>query len=611
MLYWISIITNFIFLVAAVWLGIYIVSRSPRRLVPWLTGLTLWSIASLFLNMLLAFNPPPVPEYLPPWVPLVFPFWPAGTTASGWSGWLQGWFVIPAIVIWHHATVILRPGKSNLWRWIRILSGYLVAVVVLYAHLFTNLLFSSASGNPLYLNSLIPGPIYPVVLGFLLLFTGMSLVNLRRSMLSAPVLMQKKQLNILAVATLIAGLTGPVALLAAAFEIPFPRVTLTLLLGIGVILIGIGVARYSAISEGRIIRRDFIYNAIAMTLITCFYLLVTWVSVQIFNVPGEVYIFIVLLAIITHSLIDISRHTLDYFFYGKDRREIRFNLQRLTRAVGEHDLEDSLTLILESMCVSVRATYGMIIAFDKFKILPIATYQWRRKQLPVSQGDLKFDDVQHIEPDRFPIPFEDVALLIPLYSDTDQIGVIIFGRPINGIKFSSADVDLLLYPSDQIADAIQNARREEVYLSQLSQMAQTHAPGSTVQHQDISVNEVEDALRHLFDYAHLGDTPLVNLNLVHRQLPSDQVTYIDQGKAVHTVITGVVEKLRPAGEPSSNPPPREWYPYMILNLAYLEDCPNRDIMSQLYISEGTFNRTRRSGIRSVRRMLEEMEAALR
>jgi DNA-directed RNA polymerase specialized sigma24 family protein len=49
---------------------------------------------------------------------------------------------------------------------------------------------------------------------------------------------------------------------------------------------------------------------------------------------------------------------------------------------------------------------------------------------------------------------------------------------------------------------------------------------------------------------------------------------------------------------------------MILNLAYLEDCPNRDIMSQLYISEGTFNRTRRSGIRSVTRMLQEMEATL-
>ena len=53
MLYWISVIINFVFLIAAVWLGIYIVSRSPRNLVAWLTGLTLWSVASLFLNICL------------------------------------------------------------------------------------------------------------------------------------------------------------------------------------------------------------------------------------------------------------------------------------------------------------------------------------------------------------------------------------------------------------------------------------------------------------------------------------------------------------------------------------------------------------------------------
>jgi hypothetical protein len=262
------------------------------------------------------------------------------------------------------------------------------------------------------------------------------------------------------------------------------------------------------------------------------------------------------------------------------------------------------------MCTSVRATYGLIIFFEGINLRQIATCHWRRAQLPVSQGDLRIDDVQHLKPDSYPSPLDDAALLIPLYSEADQIGVITFGRPVNGINFSKADDELLLYPSDQVADAIQNEQREKVYLSQLSQLAQVQIPGSTTPPETISVTTVEDALRNLFDFAHLGDTPLVDLKLVHRHLPSSEVTHIDQGKAVHTVITEVVEKLRPDGEPSSKPPPREWYPYLILNLAYLEDCPNRDIMSQLYISEGTFNRTRRSGIRSVTRMLQEMEAAL-
>jgi hypothetical protein len=348
-----------------------------------------------------------------------------------------------------------------------------------------------------------------------------------------------------------------------------------------------------------------------MGIITVFYLLGTWISSQVFNVPSEVYIFIVLLAIITHSLIDISRQALDFVFYGRDRRTIRLNLQRLTKSVGEHDLEDSLAIILESMCTSVRATYGLIILFEEYKLNLIANCHWRGKQLPISQGDLKYDDVQHLEPDKFPAALDDAALIMPLYTEADQIGVIIFGRPINGIKFSPTDVELLLNPSDQIADAIQRALSEKRYLSQLSQLVQGQSPAALQPRQEISVTEVEDALRHLFDFAYLGDSTLANLKLVRRQLPANEVTYIDQGKAVQTIVTEVVEKLRPEGEPASNPPPREWYPFLILNLAYLEDYPNRDIMSRLYISEGTFNRTRRSGIRSVTRMLEEMEAALR
>ena len=59
--------------------------------------------------------------------------------------------------------------------------------------------------------------------------------------------------------------------------------------------------------------------------------------------------------------------------------------------------------------------------------------------------------------------------------------------------------------------------------------------------------------------------------------------------------------------PVQNPPPREWYAYLILRDAYVEERPNREIMLRLFISEGTFNRTRRSAIRSLARDLGEME----
>jgi hypothetical protein len=93
------------------------------------------------------------------------------------------------------------------------------------------------------------------------------------------------------------------------------------------------------------------------------------------------------------------------------------------------------------------------------------------------------------------------------------------------------------------------------------------------------------------------------LRLVKSRLKPDELTHLDRGKTVHTVLLEALEKLRPTVALSSDPPPREWYPY-------LEETSNRDIMLKLYISEGTFNRTRRLAIRSLARVLEELEVSM-
>jgi DNA-binding CsgD family transcriptional regulator len=48
-----------------------------------------------------------------------------------------------------------------------------------------------------------------------------------------------------------------------------------------------------------------------------------------------------------------------------------------------------------------------------------------------------------------------------------------------------------------------------------------------------------------------------------------------------------------------------WYSYIVLHDAYVEGVPNREIMARLYISEGTFNRTRRIALRALARLLIE------
>jgi hypothetical protein len=564
--------------------------------------LTLWSIGGLFLNTILALNPLPPPTSSPEWLRIFFLFWPEDALESGWVGWLQGWQVVPAIIFWHHATIILRPGGMNWWRLFRVVIGYAVAIFAIFVLVKRPLVFADVYDDPLFLHTLIPGPLYFPFLLALLLFAFFCLVNILRSIRSTHAEMPRRQLVTMAVATIIAGLTVPSALMAAVFEFPVPRLSYTLLLMVSVTLIGYGVARYSALMEGRTIRHDFVYSAIATGFVIAVYSLFTWVSVSVFSVPPASFVFIIILVIVTHSLIDATRHTLDSIFFRRENREIRANLRKLANQVGEEDLGENVSLALDTLCNSVRATYGLVLIFEDSQHQILASYNFKSKRLPQSIDDFLKDDVIHLQPFQFPPPLEEAALLVPLYIDTTQIGALVLGRPTNSTNYSKEDIDLLLYPSDRLSEIIYTSQRETKYIQKLSQFADQK------ERQDqILTKEVENALRNIYDYAALGDSSLANLKLIDMRLSDTAITHVDRGKAVNHVLTEAVDKLRPDTVIPRDPPPREWHPYLILYGAYIEDKLNRDIMAQLYVSEGTFNRTRRAAIRSVARVLEEME----
>jgi hypothetical protein len=148
MLYTFTVVVNLIALTVAVWLGIYIVTRSPRSQIAWLAGLALWSIAGFFLNVLLALNPPPSPAMTPLWMRPLLWFWPAGAFDGGWGNWLQGWQITPAVMIWHHVTLLIRSGRMNPWRWTRVVIGYIIAIVH-HRTAFTGLVFTTTSESAL------------------------------------------------------------------------------------------------------------------------------------------------------------------------------------------------------------------------------------------------------------------------------------------------------------------------------------------------------------------------------------------------------------------------------------------------------------------------------
>jgi hypothetical protein len=598
-------------MVVAIWLGIYLVSHSPRSPITWLTALTLFSVSGWFLNVLLAINPPPVPIRLPVWLTPFLWIWPAGLFQQGWGGWMQGWQVTPAIMFWHHATMLMRPGRMNAWRWARVLAGYVIAVIAIYVQLNTDLMFTEGQGDPLYLNTLQQGKLYPLFMGFLFIFTLLSLINLLRSAKIAPALMPRRHLNLLAAATLTAGLSGPTALTAFALDIPFPRVVLSIMLGLAVLLMGYGVARYSALIEQRVLGRDFVYNSVAILLVVSLYSAIGWVSVQTYQIPAAALIFIVILAIFTHSLIDIGRQVLDFVFFRREARELRTKLRALMARAGEPQaLQENLSLTLKALCDSVRATFGLILTFEKDNPTQVVSYKWNWGPVRFPISLFTFDDVVQFNHGDLADPLAEAALAIPLYSGGKQQGVLILGQPANGVRYSASDIEHLLDVSDRISDVMHTIQRETEYLSRLTELAQVQQLLPAANAERIAPSVVEDCLRNLHDLALLGNSPLAQLELVKSRLSPGETTHLDRGKQVHQVLLSALEKLRPSSDLPREPIPREWHSYLILSEAYLKNIANRDIMSQLYISEGTFNRARRAAIRSLARALSEMENSM-
>lgn len=373
---------------------------------------------------------------------------------------------------------------------------------------------------------------------------------------------------------------------------------------------GVGVGGKGAASAGRTVQRDFVYNLVLLALVTSIYLSASLLLVKVFEVPGVTVVFAPVLAVFTHFLMPTAYRLLDWLFYRGETRQLRSNLRNLLQLAGEGEaLEESLGRALDALCLTVSATYGLLLIYEEQTVRLLASYRWRGGPVTLPSPYLAVDDFIHLEPGQFPAPLDEAALLLPLYGESSQLGALLLGRPTNGIRYRDDEVERIMSMVDRIGDAIHFAQSQSLYIRQIAQLAQAQ-PVSLAEHQAmVSVESVEMALRNLHDYSLLGDTPLGELKLVRTRLAQGQATTLDRGKTVHEVLLEAVNKLRPVTAISRDPPPREWYPYLILWDAYLEEKSNRDIMLKLYISEGTFNRTRRAAIRSVARTLEEMEEA--
>ncbi|MCC7355101.1 MAG: hypothetical protein IT330_15255 [Anaerolineae bacterium] len=611
-------IVNLLALAASLWLGFYIVTRSPRSSYSWIASLTLWSLMGFFLHNTLAINAP---------------------QGSG-AAWLRRG-VIVALPLWFHLSLLLRTAPVGArrgtpippaGRWGIALAYSLGFFFVATSAFVPGLLTRAGNGVAIYTSGQGAGPLYPLFVLFLGLVGFLSVLNLWQGRQQARTPLLRDRFTPLLAATVFACLGSMYTGLGVWLRLDLPTLPGDTAMAGGVVLLGYAVARYNALIEGRALERDFLYAAGAVGLLTIFYLLGTMLLYQKGHVSFLTLILVVVIAVSSHSLYDGVRATLDWLFYHGRFRQLRANLRGFAREANHiQALPDRLRSVLSELCRTLHIQKGFLALRQGDAFIVEATQKANLVGQTFPLPILTATDIGEMNntPD-----LPDMALLVPLYASGAQMGALVLGPPETGQSYSEEDLDLMDELADQIAATIhslrqqeENARainemvsdfrnRERILQQQVQAMLVERQEGGGLTLEGIGEEDflrfVEDGLRRLHDYACLGEHALAQLAVVNQRLgsrPHGLVTHIDRGKALNEVLLQALHKLRPEGPlpDGRSIPPREWYPFIILYDSYMRDDSNRDVMSKLFISEGTFNRTRRRALRAVAKALREME----
>ncbi|MFN2157418.1 MAG: GAF domain-containing protein [Anaerolineae bacterium] len=604
---WTSLV-DLLALAASLWLGLYIVTRNPRARISWLASLTLWSLSGYFLDSFLHLNRP----------------------HEQMLAWWTGWTVLLSAPLWLHLCVLLTHRESTWYRYLA-WSGYLWAVVLVVAELATGDVLGVLSGEPfVYATAQQPGRWYPAVFALLVVAPLISIGLLYRAGRSdgRPLAGQR---DVLVSATALALAGGLYLTSSVWFSLRVAILPGQVALALALILLGYGVARYNALVEGRSTTADFAYALVAILAVIAVYLLVTYVSYRVFEIPFAVFIFVLMLVIVTHSLYEWGVTTLERLFFRRRYQQLRADLRAFAQEAEAEDVEPLMSAILRSLCESVGCTQGWIALADGMDSQVTAYPAGQR--MPQSEVLREVpDEVRYLDEAVLRETGLSAAVIVPLLAGGEALGTIVLVQRDGAAGWDEPrHRELLESVADQVASAVIVARQQRATAEQIElavhafrerehmlrqELQAAIAAGSATGGEELSAARlrplIEDALRHLYDYAYLGEQELADLTVTGTYVEGevDVVTNLDRGRALSQMLVDVIEKLRPPG-PIPALPAREWEQYTILHDAYVIGTLNREIMAKLYISESSFNRARRRAVRGVARAVAEMERAMR
>lgn len=524
---------------------------------------------------------------------------------TGTAAW-RAVLLILGLGTWYSLTYrLMSPRGREQLRWMEVLI-YVLGGITATLLLVTRDAFVGEQGNMLYVAHMGVGLPY-VLYG---IFQFVIALGILYNLLADNKIGLTRQGKYFLVASLFPAAAVVFGVVGLAVTPQMPRVFPDLLIFSGVFLLGISVARHQTLVERRTTIQDLPISALTVLGLAAIYafLALRW------GLPLERIGAVVAFAVLTHSFYDLAREFLERLRIRREsafRRQLR---QLENENPGEEALQNHLQEGLDLLCKSLNASGGMIAVRRGENFVVIASRESivTGHQLPLAL--VTCEDVSRPDADQLP----EIAWIAPTFEAKAQVGVIGIGPPEAKLNYSSTDLDLLGEVADRIGIVISLSNLQPQKKDQIRQLvAESQADANELNSIADEVREtiasnpdpefvkiVEEGLRRFSDYIALGQSPLADWAGITAE------SYIERGKQLQKFLADAIEFFRPAGTRPHEPLPRVWYSYVVLYDAYVEGVTNREIMARLYISEGTFNRTRRNAIRGLARLLAEKNEAV-
>lgn len=384
-----------------------------------------------------------------------------------------------------------------------------------------------------------------------------------------------------------------------------PRIIQDTLAFCGVFVLGLSVARHQTWTERRATLQDFPLTTLSTLGLASLATFFAWNL----GMPQENLALVAGFVILAVGLYDLTREFLERqrtYTESQFRKQLR-HLE--SESNGEAALKSRLQDGLELLCQTIDVQGGFVAIRRGDEFLVMAS----RFSVPIgsvmSESVVACEDVSQPKSDQLP----SIVWLAPSFEGQTQVAVVGIRGSGSRMEISTGNLELLAEAADQIGTIVslsnlqpghENRLHDAVTESQLKTDELNSATGILLDSISAKpdaefIRILEEALRNLPDTISLGQSPLATM------IGMDAKTHIERGKQLQQLLMNSIELLRPAEERPSEPLPRIWYNHAVLHDAYVEGVQNREIMARLYISEGTFNRTRRNAIRGLARLLVE------